>query len=648
MSFDEDLNKIKGSLSQWVEFKKKFEEEISKDPENVNLKKRLIKTKEKIKEYEEEIRKLENTNLSSGEDSEEDSKEEPESKRERVKRLAKYGFKKTWKGAKWAHRKIKDGAEKSGLTESLKGAKQEFKEGMTKNRDIDTPVKGFFSSLKSATSNNPGTAKINFFFILALSIHVIDGYLNFDNFAFRVVGYFLLFLYGGLIVFKSEGNLMGAASISGLLALAGFFIPLFMVQLLNPLMSWTLVNILRVCFPVYFIYFLSHPITPLLEKIKTLTFWFWLILFILYLFVAIRFGTLESIPFLSVLDSEILENQEDADAGGAWNSLRLFIGGIFVDSWESTKTMIDEKINKTNSIKNEQLDYATGGLYSGKEENAPKQGLFIEDILFSQPSYEEYEKPIEVSANIDIQIPAESILFKTECDTKINQEDAAVFQGEILETPSGEMMLGYSNELLPLTCSFKDGLEKGNYDVSFKVTYDYETASSLKMYFIDKQRKNAMRAENIDPLKHYGKDSDPQAIYTPGPIELGIKQPTPPIALELNRELGPLIGFTIKNKWQGEISKINFIYIYTPEGLDLDTTYCNQFRYISTENNFNVYLMEDPEKFPTIDDYTTINCKTKINSKTSLLGNDEISTKEIKVIVSYVFETKKSTDLRVK
>ena len=657
-SDDENLNlllKLKAELTEYEEFK----EEYTKDKDD----KGVQDAEKEIKRINDEIKNLEGgvsaeDNSDEG-DSDEDSEDGTESKKAKAKRLAKSGLKKTWKGAKWAHGKVKEGAEKSGLTDSLKNTGQKVKDTLTKEHDIDTPIKNapkatgrgiknFFSSFGSAAKNNPGTTRANFFFFFALIIHILDGYMNFDNTLFRIVAYMFLFFYGWLMIFKPEGTSLldagPAAGISGALALGAFFIPLFAVRFLDPLMSWTLVNVLRVCFPVYFIYFVIHPISPLLKWLQKAVFWFWIILFIAYFFIAIKFGTLEGVPFLNALDADIFENQDDADAGGAWISLWNFIkGSIFEFGGEFYKT-ITGKGNETRAFGTARLEEATGGYYKGTEENAPRQGVFITSLEFSQSEYLEGDI-VEISSKIDIQTPSNSLPFKVNCRAEESMHEENIFQGDILELPEGKTIIGYKDELLPMTCSLN--LPKGTYNAIFKVLYNYDTSSSLKMYFIDKERKDAMRAEGLDPLNEYGKEKNPQAIYTNGPIKLGIKQPSLPIGIEYNGELGPLIGFTIENDWGGEISTINSIYLYLPEGLSLNLEYCNQFSYISTENNMNVYKLTNPSNLGKIEDYLTINCKTKIEDKEILLGDDEVSTKQIKVITNYIFETEKSVDVRI-
>ena len=61
MGSKEELNKLDGSLSQWIKFKDKFVEEIKADPENEGLKGRLLKSKQKIQEINNKISTIQNS-----------------------------------------------------------------------------------------------------------------------------------------------------------------------------------------------------------------------------------------------------------------------------------------------------------------------------------------------------------------------------------------------------------------------------------------------------------------------------------------------------------------------------------------------------------------------------------------------------------
>ena len=631
----DNLYQLGKSLDEWVNLRqeenKKLEGFSGTDEEKTiilttvdDADAEIVKLENQISQLKKEIFGEDSSNPGGGEDSSSST-----TKKNKAKQFAKSGLKNIGNGAKTAGKKLWTGAKKIGNTKI-----------------------NFFSSLKAAAKNKADDKRINFFFIFALIIHGVDGFMNFDNTAFRVVAYMFLFFYGWLVIFRSKGcswrETGGAAGISGALALGAFFVPLLMIKFLDPIMSWTLVNVLRICFPVYYLYFLFNPLTPLLKSVQNVVFWFWIFIFIFYFFIAIRFGTLDNVPFLNALDADVFENQDDADAGGAWSSLWNFIKGTIVNFGTEFWRTITGKVNETRAFGGSRLEYATGGYYSGDEENAPPQGVFITNIEYSQPNYIENET-IEIAAMIDIQTPSDSLEFSVDCRAEEGGEKKTSIDGDILELPDGRTIIGYKDELLPLTCSFKEGLLEGIYDIIFTVVYNYETSSSLKIYFMDKERKDAMRAEGIDPIEEYGKEKNPKSIFTNGPIKLGIKQPALPIGIVSDGELGPLMGFTIENDWGGEIAEINSLFVYTPEGLSLDVEgYCGEFSELGVENGMNVYRITTPSDIGGIEDYLTINCKTNIEDKSSLLGDDEISTKQIKVIADYIFETEKSIDIRVK
>ncbi len=149
---------------------------------------------------------------------------------------------------------------------------------------------------------------------------------------------------------------------------------------------------------------------------------------------------------------------------------------------------------------------------------------------------------------------------------------------------------------------------------NIKVDYDFETRGYLNVYFMDEEEKRALRSKGIkDILEYFAvKDYEGNAVknpinsvYTAGPMEIGIGvgrgDYVQPIGLNpSNSEEGnrKYVGFTIKNRWDGEVNMIKDFYLKLPKGVKITTekektTYC-PFVFDSKESNdqFNTYKFD--------------------------------------------------------
>ncbi|MBI4176731.1 MAG: transglycosylase SLT domain-containing protein, partial [Candidatus Aenigmarchaeota archaeon] len=118
--------------------------------------------------------------------------------------------------------------------------------------------------------------------------------------------------------------------------------------------------------------------------------------------------------------------------------------------------------------------------------------------------------------------------------------------------------------------------------VTFSMSYNFTTNAYQKAYFMDRERYRAYVRENIDPLTQFGvKDKMPKAIFTNGPVEIGMKvEPLIPVANEYT--VLPAISLTLSNrqqiedkekkvitKWDGKIKNIRELILLLPPGITI-------------------------------------------------------------------------------
>ena len=312
-----------------------------------------------------------------------------------------------------------------------------------------------------------------------------------------------------------------------------------------------------------------------------------------------------------------------------------FIWETFVNGFNSIWLFISGEVNQTQAMGEDRFDYATGGYYSGKEEQVEEQGVFIKNVELSKPEYG-IDDPIELFYNLEMKTPTEkpvevNVICLVEGETEEDEDIEGIVE-------DGTNLNLYNNEIIPLSCIFENGFaEKGNYKIIIRVSYEYGTMSRIESHFIDIERKNAYRAEGIDILDDYGKDSNPSSVYTQGPMKVGLEVGTQPIGIESGSS-GPRVGFTLEGEWGGKIKSINELKIYLPEGLIRDDQIgdCSHFQFSETKDNQNIYIYT--EDIGEIEEYRSFNCKTKVSDFTTLMGKNEISTKYIKVESNYIYE----------
>ncbi|MCK5107360.1 MAG: prepilin peptidase [Nanoarchaeota archaeon] len=488
-----------------------------------------------------------------------------------------------------------------------------------------------------------GSSKLMFFFyVLVLLAHVIDSFVfEYRNNWMRAILYLVVFLISWFLIFGRNVKPLTQAGgqrllMAFILALVAFLLPVIEWVLLKNIMDAKLIHILQLWIGFYPSYLIvTAQENSALEKLQKAWIGLWILLGVLFLIVGVINGGLKSLP--------IPESEEDFDP---WESLMSVLNFIWETFWNGITSMWDfarGKINQTQAAGVGQFDYATGGYYSGNEESVEEQGVFIKNVEFSKPEFDE-NTPIELFYNLEMKTPTNKPVPVTiTCLIESTNETNNDLFGNVDESTLDL----YNNEIVPLSCVFENGVEKGNHKIKLTSSYEYETLSRIETHFIDVERKNAYRAEGIDILSDYGKDSSPVSVFTAGPMDLGIEIGTQPIGIESGSK-GPRIGFTLEGDWNGIIKSVKELYIKLPKGLILGSQSgdCSKFMPFTTpEDNQNIYKYEGT--INEIEEYRSFNCKTQVSNFDDLMGNNEISTKYIKVEAKYIYEDEKIETVNV-
>lgn len=254
-----------------------------------------------------------------------------------------------------------------------------------------------------------------------------------------------------------------------------------------------------------------------------------------------------------------------------------------------------------------QMEYATGGYYKGKVEknNQGNLGVFIEDMKLSQSRYYS-TKDVIVFGTIKAKSLKGRVYAKITCSKK------GFAPTSHIETVPDKYFTIYNLETKDFECRIKPGhLISGTFTtpsfygifksislnaigihtLNVNVEFPFETLAYLPSYFMDAQRKRSMVREGLDPFAEFDiEDRNPTAVYTDGPVSIGMEVSSPIIEIEEGSLTQPRLGITFENRlgWDGKIKGITSIVILTPPEITIPGDGCTV--------DFNDYTLEDCKK----------------------------------------------------
>ncbi len=354
-------------------------------------------------------------------------------------------------------------------------------------------------------------------------------------------------------------------------------------MVIPPIMGQTTLKdlfvLLMILFPVLPILIAFHPETPSVYRTITL-------LWMLFIIVMTMIGVLSSLGEQLPLD----EDAGDVDTRTPWQKWLDDVGKKF----EEQKNAIIG--GPTRAI--EELYNATLPNYqSNIDRNTQRPlGVHIKDI---EPAYQNFIAPYDSGGYVrgeDVQVYAviaASTLESTneyEVDLSCTMEIDAqrghryVVQGTI--SPDS-VLLGDDEEYDVLCEIDKEGIKevmvayfqetqnpldltKGVRSVVYiNASFPFKTWAYLTYVFIDKQQKNQRTKAGEDLNDQFDIPREPSAIYTKGPVRIGIKTKPQPYPLSATRPILPDFGVSLENDWRGKgyIEHVDFVRLYIPDQL---------------------------------------------------------------------------------
>jgi len=220
-------------------------------------------------------------------------------------------------------------------------------------------------------------------------------------------------------------------------------------------------------------------------------------------------------------------------------------------------------------------------------------------------------------------------------------------------------------EQVPVNCNIPAlNLGPGSHRIALEVTFDFQTSSYLRGYFMEQDQIRAYKRqhpeETSNPLDSFGiADKTPLAAYTGGPLFVGMGIGQQPIPLT-NEAFGPTLTITIDKNWpEGELLKVNGLNITVPPGMIISkvsgrdmvkSNYCSgggSQEYSCLLNKPEILDRLFPPDEKPVSLRKNIRVETMITDRGILMAKAPLSIRSFKLTIDYTYRIKKAQSVTV-
>ena len=288
-----------------------------------------------------------------------------------------------------------------------------------------------------------------------------------------------------------------------------------------------------------------------------------LLLFVFWIGVLFSFP---AISFDKIQPSEYVTQQQTETAKDFYDRTKAF--------WAGVGGAIKEGIWSIGDAFRKSADIATGGYYTGiVDRNENRQlGVYIDRVRPTSTSFL-YGSPVSVYGELEVLSLEDAVKLNMSCyEGRSNVHADEVY-------PEEERWF-YRHQKEQIDCMFKPMmLPVGRNDIVVRADFNFETMAYQKAYFMDYETKMSLMRQNKDPLDEYGiRDKDPEAVYTNGPVMIGMGiSGDQPIGIRPRETNTPRLGVTIESNtgWKGQIQELKELVIQVPDSMEIDVRTCN-------------------------------------------------------------------------
>ena len=389
----------------------------------------------------------------------------------------------------------------------------------------------------------------------------------------------------------------------------------------------------------YFVLVKNSGSTKALRITKNAVIIFWII-FALY--------TLPAQTYLADIESQALTLEQ-------YEASKNVVRTVLIDFPKSVWHNLVELPGKIRKSYKRTIAEATGEYYVGEIDSKAKEqlGVYIEKIETSRTKPYNLKEPVIVSAYLKAETLKDPIDISLDCKPDVT--------GKVIKPESLEVR---GKSYTSVDCIFKDGLKEGTTEVKISADFNFETSAYIISYFVDK-KDIRWGEDDTDILSRYGIiNKDPKAIYTSGPVNIGMSAEKQPIWADRNDQITFPLKITLMNTWDGKIKDVNKFIIQLPSSIELSEDspgkYCGgkTFKEISCtelgeeecdDSSFNIYKLEGAFGPIEKDDYETIPCRLKIRYMDDVFGikENKFIDKYFRVLAGYDYELSKEIGVTV-
>jgi len=303
-----------------------------------------------------------------------------------------------------------------------------------------------------------------------------------------------------------------------------------------------------------------------------------------------------------------------------------------------------------------QLAIASGDYYTGKVDNAAKQklGVYLENFHAT-------DQMLYPSAPIDAVVTMKAETLDTELNIAVACDaDGNVSASKVLPKNAFTVL---TYDQYDIDCIWNKGvLGVGAHTLNFRSEFDFTTRAYLKSYLMDQDRLREYRRQNVDPLASIP-DKNPVAVYTSGPVRIGMSLGKQPIPLGKNGDALQSWGVTVENSWEGKVLGITGLTLAVPKGIAINDpasigavlTTCDavpeEERVTCDDTLVNVYaLTADELQSPGYKNLTvkSLRIPLTITDPTKVLGKAPIGVQNFKASVQYRYLLERSLPVQVR
>ncbi len=287
-------------------------------------------------------------------------------------------------------------------------------------------------------------------------------------------------------------------------------------------------------------------------------------------------------------------------------------------------------------------------------------GVFLENVGVTS-------KFVSPEGQIDVFARLRAESFKTDeqlnISVKCYEESVPLELGTI--RPRSEFFVE-EYESQDIDCIISAAGKMGPQRIVLDTSFKFFTNSFLKVYFMEQDRIRAYKRQHTEersnPLDQFGiTDKNPVAIFTGGPLKVGMgvaQQPIPLTSPDSEEDsFGPTLGITLDRNWlEGELLDVSRITITAPPGLVIKDVDGESVKCSPNAMKEDVCVLEGKilEKFFVQKPVTlpkTLRVHTDIDYEQGIgviLGGAPMAIRSFKSEVVYTYRIKKEVSVTVK